>query len=315
MRTSAGTGYHVRVQTEEDTPIPARGVSIAAVSELLGIPVPTIRSWERRYGFPAPPRTKGQHRRYGASDLEHLRALRDLVTKGLTASDAVARLRGAEASTAADPDLTDAVVRAAIDLDALAMREALDRSAERFGVEDAIRRVALPAMREIGARWKAGACDIGQEHLATEAVRTWLARQVSMAPPPFRRGPIVLACGPSDLHTIGLEAFAAVLARRGWSCRVLGAMTPATALVSAVTNSRALAAVVTSQRRVTRRAAIEAIDAVDALPGVRAFYAGDAFATPAARKGVGGVYLGEDVVDAALVLEGALGRAGRPRSR
>lgn len=315
MRKSASTGYDVPVQIEEDTPIPARGVSIAAVSELLGIPVPTIRSWERRYGFPAPTRTKGQHRRYGASDLEQLRALRDLVTKGLTASDAVARLRGAEASATTDPDLTDAVVRAAIDLDTPALREALDRSAERFGVEDAIRRVALPSMREIGSRWKAGACDIGQEHLATEAVRAWLARQVAMAPPPFRRGPIVLACGPSDLHTIGLEAFAAVLARRGWSCRVLGAMTPAKALVSAVMSSRALAAVVTSQRRVTRRAAIEAIDAVDALPGVRAFYAGDAFVTPAARAGVGGIYLGEDIVDAALVLEGALGRAGRPRSR
>ncbi len=314
MRDDPSARYPIRMQIDEDAPIPARGISISAVSELLGIPVPTIRSWERRYGFPAPPRTKGQHRRYGASDLEHLRALRDLVTRGLTASDAVGKLRGVETSGTTDPDLTDAVVRAAIDLDALALREALDRSADRFGVEDAIRRVALPAMREIGSRWKTGACDIGQEHLATEAVRTWLARQVSMAPPPFRRGPIVLACGPSDLHTIGLEAFAAVLARRGWSCRVLGAMTPATALVSAVTNSRALAAVVTSQRRVTRRAAIEAIEAVDALSGVRAFYAGDAFVTPAARKGVGGVYLGEDLVDAGVLLERTLGRAGRPRS-
>ena len=157
-------------------------------------------------------------------------------------------------------------------------------------------------------------CDVGQEHLATEAVRTWLARQGSMAPPPFRRGPIVLACGPSDLHTIGLEAFAAVLARRGWSCRVLGAMTPASALVSAATSSPALAAVVTAQRRVTRRAAIEAIEAANALPAVRVFYAGDAFVTPASRKGVDGVYLGEDVVEGALVLEEALGRAGQPRS-
>ena len=299
---------------DEDTQIPPRGVSIAVVSELLGIPVPTIRSWERRYGLPAPRRTNGRHRRYGPSDLEQLRALRDLVTRGLTASDAVARLRGAVTSVNADLDHMDDVVRAAMDLNALGVREALDRSAERFGVEDAIRRVALPAMHEIGTRWKAGTCDVGREHLATEAVRTWLARQVSMAPPPFRRGPIVLACGPSDLHSIGLEAFAAILARRGWSCRVLGAMTPASALAAAAASSRAVAAVVTSQRGVTRRAAVKAIDAVDALPGVRAFYAGDAFATPAGRKGVSGVYLGDDVVDAALVLEQALGRAGRPRS-
>jgi MerR family transcriptional regulator, light-induced transcriptional regulator len=313
MQSGPSDGYHDSMP-DQNTEIAPRGVSIAVVSELLGIPVPTIRSWERRYGLPAPRRTNGRHRRYGQSDLEQLRALRDLVTKGLAASDAVARLRGAVTSALADPDLIDDVVRAAMDLNALGVREALDRSAGRFSVEDAIRRVALPAMHEIGTRWKAGTCDVGQEHLATEAVRTWLARQVSMAPPSFRRGPIVLACGPSDLHSIGLEAFAAILARRGWSCRVLGAMTPASALVAAAANSRAVAAVVTSQRGVTRRAAVEAIDAVDALPGIRAFYAGDAFATLAGRKGVSGVYLGEDVVDAALVLEQALGRAGRPRS-
>ena len=112
---------------DEDTQIPPRGVSIAVVSELLGIPVPTIRSWERRYGLPAPRRTNGRHRRYGPSDLEQLRALRDLVTKGLTASDAVARLRGAVTSVNADLDHMDDVVRAAMDLNALGVREALDR--------------------------------------------------------------------------------------------------------------------------------------------------------------------------------------------
>ena len=58
------------------------GMRIATVSRLLGVPVPTIRSWERRYEFPAPPRTDGLHRRYGDVEFEQLRALRDLVTKG-----------------------------------------------------------------------------------------------------------------------------------------------------------------------------------------------------------------------------------------
>ena len=50
---------------------------IAAVSSLLGIPVPTIRSWERRYGFPVPSRTQGQHRRYTVEEVDQLRKLRD----------------------------------------------------------------------------------------------------------------------------------------------------------------------------------------------------------------------------------------------
>src|SRR5918995_7070757 len=86
------------------------GMRIATVSKLLGVPVPTIRSWERRYDFPAPPRTDGLHRRYGDVELEQLRALRDLVTKGHSTRDAVAlvrrtRLAGSQDGSAAEQAL------------------------------------------------------------------------------------------------------------------------------------------------------------------------------------------------------------------
>jgi MerR family transcriptional regulator, light-induced transcriptional regulator len=282
------------------------GVPIATVSRTLDIPVPTIRSWERRYGFPSPPRTWGRHRRYTAQEIEQLRQLRDLITRGHPARDAAARLSAAPARVG-DGELLEAMVDGAVHLDSEMIRSALDRSAERLGVEGAIRDVLFPAMHEIGKRWKAGTCNVEQEHLATGSVRAWLARQAAMTPPPFRADPVVLACGPKDLHTIGLEAFAVVLARRGWPCRVLGAITPATALVATVHAVRAVAAVVTAQRSVTRRAAIESLGAVDAVPGVEAFYAGGAFVAPSARGDVPGTYLGEDVVLAAEVLEDVLG--------
>jgi hypothetical protein len=129
----------------------------------------------------------------------------------------------------------------------------------------------------------------------------------------LRAAPVVQACGPKDQHTKRLEAFAVILARRGWPCRVLGALTPSTALVSSVRAVRAAGAVVIAQRSVTRRAAVDSIAAVDAVPGVRALYAGDAFAAPSARRGVPGTYLGDDVVEAAAVLESALGAGPRRR--
>ena len=73
---------------------------------------------------------------------------------------------------------------------------------------------------------------------------------------------------------------------------------------------KAPAAVVVAQRGVERRAALESITAVAALRRVRAFYAGDAFAAPTARRGVPGVYLGTDVVAAAEVLESELTQLG-----
>lgn len=41
----------------------------------VGVSPEALRSWERRYGFPMPTRTKGGHRRYTAADVERLRAL------------------------------------------------------------------------------------------------------------------------------------------------------------------------------------------------------------------------------------------------
>ena len=281
------------------------GVPIAAVSEALDIPVPTIRSWERRYGFPTPTRTNGKHRRYSRREIDELRGLRDLITRGYPAREAVARIRAGGSSGGAQ-DLLGETLEAAMRLDSEGMRAVLERSADRLGVEAAMRDVALPAMHEIGIRWKTGACDVEQEHLATDVTRAWCARHAAMAAPASRPDPIVLACGPKDLHTIGLEAFGLVLVRRGWACRVLGAITPTDSLVAAVRSLKAPAAVVTAQRGVTRRAAIGSVAAVDAIPTARAFYAGDAFAAPAARRGVPGTYLGPDVVAAADVLESEL---------
>ena len=285
------------------------GLAIAAVARALEIPIPTIRSWERRYGLPAPPRTAGKHRRYSTTEIDELRGLRDLIVRGYPARTAAAMIR-ARRSGDDDGGAMERLVRSAMRLDSEGVRTELDRAAEHIGVEATLRDVALPAMHEIGDRWKSGACGIEQEHLASDVVRRWCARRSAMAPPTSRPSPVVLACGPKDLHTIGLEAFAVVLTRRGWPCRVLGALTPTGSLVGAVDTLKAPAGVVVAQRGVTRRAAIDSIAAVDALPRVRAFYAGDAFAAPTARRDVPGVYLGTDVIAAAEILESELTRLG-----
>jgi DNA-binding transcriptional MerR regulator len=297
--------------TTNGSEVGAPGLPISAVSAAIGVPVPTIRSWERRYGFPSPPRTEGRHRRYTQAEVDQLRDLRDHITRGYSAREAVATVRRARASDDGDAAaFVAAVVDGSVRMDPQAIRDALGVAAEALGVEVAVQRVALAGLREIGSRWAVGECDVANEHLATAAVHSWLARLQAMAPAPFRPGNLVLACGPKDLHTIGLEAFAVVLARRGWATRVLGAMTPAESLVSAVRTTRAVAVVVASQQNVTRRAAVDALRGVDRLSAVRTFYAGDAFASPASRRGVPGTYLGDDLLAAAAALEAGLSGVG-----
>jgi DNA-binding transcriptional MerR regulator len=62
--------------------------SIGAVARVLGIPVPTLRTWEDRYGVVVPERSPGGHRLYSRQQLERLRFLRDRVSAGLSPADA-----------------------------------------------------------------------------------------------------------------------------------------------------------------------------------------------------------------------------------
>ena len=284
---------------------PPAGLPISSVSLMLGIPVPTIRSWERRYGLAVSTRTGGRHRRYDIRDIERLRAMRDAITAGRRAQEAARTVAAATEDAAGRRDHVREILDSALRFDADGVREHLRYAVIELGTERAIQVVVLPALREIGSLWEAGRCDVANEHLASQEVRSWLGAQAGSGPG-SRRPPIVLACGPQDLHTIGLEAFFVLLSRRGWRCRVLGALTPAGSLVAAVRACGACAVVVSSHMNINRRAAVESLRAVAELPGVARFYAGNAFASAASRAGVPGVYLGDDLPAAAETVERAL---------
>jgi MerR family transcriptional regulator, light-induced transcriptional regulator len=143
---------------------------------------------------------------------------------------------------------------------------------------------------------------VGHEHLATEAARTWLGKIVAYAPEPQRLAPVVLACGPRDTHTLGLEALGALLVHSGRPCWVLGARTPVTALVSTIGRVEPAAVVVVSHLSIGRRLAAQAVHNA-AMRGVPTFYAGNAFISASTRHRMRGQYLGDSLRDAARVVE------------
>lgn len=293
---------------------PPSGLSISSVSLMLGIPVPTIRSWERRYGLAVGSRTAGRHRRYDLADIERLKEMRDAITAGRRAHEAAVAIAERGRAPAVRHDHVRAILDGAMRFDSDAVGRRLQEAVVDLGIDRTIQLVALPVLREIGSLWEAGRCDVANEHLMSQEVRAWLgaqsgARSLRTAGASMRRRPIVLACGPKDLHTIGLEAFSVLLTRRGWRCRVLGALTPTASLAAAAGLCNAGAVVVVSHMNINRRAAVESIRAVDQLGGVTCFYAGNAFASPAARAGVPGTHLGDDVLEAVDLVDRAL----RPR--
>lgn len=269
--------------------------SIQQASVLLDVPAPTIRSWERRYGLPAVDRSAGGHRRYTTDQLNMLRRIRDDIASGRSAGVAAARVKAAQ-SNPSDPRI-EAFLDAVHRLDPTAVSDLLDSFGQTLGLGRLLDEVLFPAMREVGRWWETGRCDIAHEHLATETSRAWLAR-ATRAVPAGRSQSIVLTCGPRDYHTLGLESIGAMLSQRGRPCRILGARTPAESLPIAVKGSDAVAVVLVSHLPSARRSAVESLRGIR-LSNVHIFYAGNAFHSAQARRGVPGKYLGTSISRAA----------------
>src|SRR5512146_1414579 len=68
----------------------ARALSIGALSRATHIPAETLRTWERRYGSPAPVRKPSGHRAYPADEVNHLRTVSRLLSQGHRAGEILA---------------------------------------------------------------------------------------------------------------------------------------------------------------------------------------------------------------------------------
>ena len=282
-----------------------RGVPIKDVAQILGVPMPTLRSWELRYGVPALSRGPGKHRRYLPEEVNALRLMRDEIARGQQAGVAALSVRRLLGGQGPAQEFIDRILGAAERLDASSIRVGLDEGTATLGLAACIDDVLLPAMRQIGVWWAIGHCDIVQERMATEAVRAWLDRRSAFAPPPTRPRQILLACGPSDLHTIGLESTDVLLRFEGWLVRVLGARTSTATLATAARATAVAGVVVVSHLATGRRRAVESIRAVNDL-GIEVFYAGNAFSSQRSRRGVPGHYLGFGIADACAELTRSL---------
>lgn len=280
------------------------GMSISAVSTMLDIPVPTIRSWELRYGVPTPARTGGKHRRYSMAEIRELRTLRDEISKGRRAADAAKTIRDSAEVELPGGDLVAAILEAALSFDSDTVRAVLDDAHAQMGVERVVQHVALPVLRDIGTLWEAGKCDVANEHLASQEIRAWMNGHLARGRGKTTKGPLILATGPKDQHTLGLEGFYLILTQRRWTCRVLGARTPTASLVKVVEETGPMAVILSSHLNSGRRAASASIMAV--AETVPTFYAGNAFGSLKSRASLAGTYLGDDLPVAADRLEAAL---------
>lgn len=182
------------------------------------------------------------------------------------------------------------IVVACVAYDSARVRHELDLAVATIGVGGCLDEVLFPALRRIGFLWQSGELDYECERLTSEVVRGWLEELSLRAPDPVEAAPLLLACGPADRHSIGLEALGVLLRHQRRACRVLGGRTSVRTLTMAVRVNRPSAVVIASHLRANRTSATMAVRAAAAL-GPEVFYAGDAFGTVRLRRHVPGTHL------------------------
>jgi methylmalonyl-CoA mutase cobalamin-binding subunit len=239
----------------------AQLLSIGALARAVGTPVETLRTWERRYGFPNAERTTTGHRRYSVSALERLRLVRAAIEQGhrpsvaLVASEPelqllLGQVRSAEiVATADEPAQALAHISS---LDGLGLERELGASLSALGALRCLEDRVGPLVREIGERWVAGELGVCHEHFASERIQDFLARQwrpLSDA----ARGPIAVCATPaSERHTLGLHMAAFTLALHGVRVVFLGGDLPAREIARAVAQHSARACVLSAARGADR---------------------------------------------------------------
>lgn len=282
--------------------------TVKAAARATGVPENTLRTWERRYGVPAPGRSATGRRLYEEDDLRVIRRMAALVGAGLPAAQAAEAARAEEpggepapmpaglmpaAPVPAPHAAVAAIVAAAGDFDDAALGAAVTAALAELGWAEALTRVFFPALHTAGDDWERGALTPAHEHFLSESLRVRIAAAtaatIEAAGGTAPR--VLLACPEDERHELGLAAFALLLRERGVLVTYLGADVAAPhlliaaerlrpdAICLAATTSAALPALGLSARAVIGARlpsalfiggpAIDGVDGALAVPGVR----------------------------------------------
>lgn len=224
---------------------------IGALSGATGVPAATLRTWERRYGFPVAARTSGGQRAYPPEAVEQVLLAARAMELGhrpavvLRASmDELERLvvagGGSPRASAVQP-APPRVPRAVAALDGAAQEAEFRREVASEGLWAFLVNRVVPLLTEVGDACVQGRLSIYEEHLFSERLREFLA--ASWRPIADRNeGPVgVCATLPGERHALGLHLVACTLAIEGWRVVFVGTDLPVSEIAESVRSADAAA--------------------------------------------------------------------------
>jgi len=178
-----------------------------AAAAMIGVSPSTLRSWERRFGWPQPKRSEGGHRQFDLQEIEALRTAFE-ETQNVSSAISIARERGT--GPASPTRLRSALNR----FDENEADRIIEESLAVRSVERTVDEVLLPALEGL---------DDGTQppppeyNVAWRWATGWLAAQMRVAPPAFRSESVLIfdASRAPDVDSLYAQALDLGLRRAG----------------------------------------------------------------------------------------------------
>lgn len=183
-----------------------RTLKTSEAAAFLNVSPNTLRSWERRFGFPRPRRSPGQHRLYTYGDVT---ALRDALLAGLSISSAISVAQEGLRSG------MNPLLGALASFDAAGADDVMESTLALRSVDASVEEVLLPALDQIAERQ---GTDSAPMAFASRWASDWLRRAARVAYAPGDRARIVI-CDASrdefDLDGVRIRALELLCVRSG----------------------------------------------------------------------------------------------------
>lgn len=308
--------------------------NIRAVTQQTDIDPATLRAWERRYNIPKPKRDVQGHRLYSERDIMILRWLKQQVDASVRIKQAVEllyhhlpqqldnypRVMSSLGSTSTAhssyfEDLFEEFTDDITQFNYIHAQRILTHALGIYPIEDVCTRLLLPILKWVGDSWERGSLTLQQEHFASNLIRERLLAILAAAAAPTRTGRLVIGCVSQDWHEIPVLMLSLFMRRRGWEVIYLGQNIGLEGFHETLSDLQPDVVTLSATQVSNLRYIKDAAHVVERATHKRGnfTYAGRLFSLlPQLVGRIPGMYLGEDLVRAADVLEKLLTERKRP---
>ena len=185
-------------------------ISIQEFSRRTGVPASTLRTWERRYGVPAPQREANGRRTYHDSDIALVTDIRKLAAFGYRVGQVLEMpvaerkvLIEAEARKGDASLNVSAAVNAAILEDVARFEALVEKARGSLPQLDLVTGFIMPTLRRLGTACGEGDIAVPVVHAAVEILKRTLVQLGAAAPRSASGKRIVFATLEGEMHEMG----------------------------------------------------------------------------------------------------------------